>query len=172
MEGLVEDRQVMADRRGSERVDDDDRLPSAVDSPAQQRSEVVGALDLGRLVARDLKVLLTEHGRRRGLGDPVSVHSARLKDDGRRGRRGRRHRGATGGHGGHGGDGQAKLTAAAIRREMRMCPPGFSTGAALPACRDPTLTPRTIPLPASQVDMRLLTWLSHVRIRQVPGCPF
>ncbi len=28
-----------------------------------------------------------------------------------------------------------ELTAAAMRREMRMCPPGFSAEAALPVCR-------------------------------------
>ena len=52
---LIEDRQVMADGRRAERIDDDDRPPLAGDAGAVQRIEVVGHAVLQRAVAAELE---------------------------------------------------------------------------------------------------------------------
>ena len=100
---LIEDLQVMADGRGPERVDDDDRPVLAGDARAVERAQVVGDAVLNRAVAAELDRGKALRGAERVRG---AEPDDRRPGDGRDGRRSAcgRPEGRRAGDGGGGGE--------------------------------------------------------------------
>ena len=136
VERLVKDVQVMADRRRAERVHDHDRRFVPVHPVHEKGRQVVGLLDLVRLVTGDLVVRLAVRGRGRGTARAPGLRDAGPDDDvgAGRGRLGACHRDRRPrGHHGGGGERAGSCGYRHGSRQAHGNPPGNKTSMASPA---------------------------------------